>query len=184
MANLLTDDLKKQNKKEYRFRFFTMVMFLSSIVLFFGLVLSIPSYIVSLTKEKEKQSEIEDKRTKPLAEEGDIKEDALATTKEAMIVFSQEDNFISMTDLINTIIEISDNVGGIDFSGVSYVLGDEKQKESKILISGVSDTRDKLLSFTNALRSSDLFTSVELPVSNLKENINLSFSINATISLK
>ncbi|PIP86941.1 hypothetical protein COW81_02830 [Candidatus Campbellbacteria bacterium CG22_combo_CG10-13_8_21_14_all_36_13] len=162
----------------------TTVMFLLSIILFFGLVLSIPSYLVSLTKEKEKQSQVEQKRAQTTTEQDETKVEILNKTKEAIILFKKEKDPVSMTNLINTVIEIADNLGGIDFNGLSYVLGDEKQKESKVLISGVSETRDKLLSFTNALRVSGMFKAVELPVSNLKENIDLSFSINATISLE
>lgn len=50
-----------------------------------------------------------------------------------------------------------------------------------ILISGIAGSRDSLISFTEALEESNLFSLVEVPVSSLTKNRDLPFSIDIFI---
>lgn len=60
--------------------------------------------------------------------------------------------------------------------------GEKGKKGVTIVISGTAADRDSLVSFGTALKSSDSFSAVEVPVSSLTKEKNLPFSINIFIA--
>ncbi len=65
---------------------------------------------------------------------------------------------------------------GIKINSISIV--DYDKSTIRIILNGISKTRDNLTAFDKELKKSQLFQSVDLPVSNLIKNIDAGFSMN------
>jgi len=73
---------------------------------------------------------------------------------------------------------VSQQVSGVFLNGFFFT---QKQSGEWVLsITVISNTRDALLSFSNRLQQTGVFTSVELPVSNLASNRDIAFTITAS----
>jgi len=68
----------------------------------------------------------------------------------------------------------------INISGISYAVSDSKN--AVLTIDGTSGTREALVSFVKNLQALGMFKTVDLPISNLAKDKDLTFSIKITIS--
>lgn len=84
----------------------------------------------------------------------------------------------SVTDLIKVITEIKPL--GVTITSFQYV--HPHGKAGVLAISGTSATRDALVLFEEALEKESRITDVQLPISNLANNTNLSFTITVTVA--
>ena len=73
---------------------------------------------------------------------------------------------------------VSQQVSGVLLNGFFFT--QKSSGEWTLSVTGVSNTRDALLSFSNRLQQTGIFTSVELPVSNLAQNSDIAFTITAS----
>lgn len=174
MFNLLSEKRKKAVLSEYNKRRLIVGMFMLSIVVIISLILLSPSFVLSENKmsyanqSKEKALADVGKRSSPeltkYAEEIDQRIKALAP--DSQFIFSQ---------LIESVI-INKKLP-IHISGIVV----EKGKPTKVIIVGMADSRDALVSFKTSLESLGTLENIELPVSNLASDKDISFTISSNL---
>ncbi len=185
MANILPQNIKKKTHKEYHFRLIILIEILLSSLLIFNILLLAPSYIVSLIEEGNKIEQIKNIKEYNATKAVDSREDAILKTKNTLSILSTRDEEIEMSGVVEEVVNASLLGGGIDIIGISYdTIELKKEIQQRVIISGVADTRNDLLSFTQYLEASPHFSGAELPVSNLRAQENIDFSLLVFIDSK
>ncbi len=64
----------------------------------------------------------------------------------------------------------------------NFVYTSKDESSASIILEGISGNREALTTFVKNLQSTELFKSVDLPISNFTKDKNLNFSISITIS--
>ncbi len=171
MFTLLPEQHKKKLFKEYRIRLIVVFLFSVSVFFVINTALLFPSYI-SLESQKstlELQSDTLSKQIKLKDKDG------LTTTMNQI----QSDLALAKPDetrlyaAINAILD--QTTTNISIISLGYTRGVRAQ--SSINIQGVAKDRASLLMFSNNLKKELMFTSVDLPVSNLAKQTDVKFSI-------
>ena len=174
MRNLLTPKLKKHLKMEYRLRLLAVLLFLFSAAVFMGGILLIPSLVLS---EAHKNSAEEEAR---LVKQSLIqREDAsLSRTLERARTELEVIEIVQGQPLISKSVEriLKSKPDSISINTLSFSQ-DGSSSDMVIGLSGVARTREGLLSFERVLKNDPSFASVVLPVSNLAQDRNISFSL-------
>src|SRR3989344_3730340 len=157
MFNLLPKNLKEKIKTEYKLRKITVILIFIICLQLSFLIFLTPSWLISFYKEKEVTSQSEE-----------IKKHLSDSSLSEVIVTIRG---------INT--NLSKKTSSIKIDELAYILGQENTAE--IIIGGTSLTREALVSFVKALEDSKSFNKVNLPISNLAKDKNISFSISLQI---
>ncbi len=181
VINILPKEEKVFLKKEYWMRFFTMCLNLVAIVGVIAIILLLPTYFLSQSKEM-------------------FVEDSLA-------IFNKENRELSSDNIDKTINDINSKLSILDKEGAPYLVSDKiiddilasqtpgitfsqilfNKQITKILgsssleIHGVATNRDTLRSFKTNLDNNPNFSEVDLPISNFLEKTNLPFTISIII---
>lgn len=171
--NFLPEEDKRKIKKEYLRRLFVIIGIFSFSAISIGIILLLPPSIFL----KDQKHNLERQLV--------ISEERLSRGK--------IENTISLAEEINTKISLLDsgqkNVG--EKSAFIKIILEEKTNkikindfffaQGKVLIQGLSENRQNLLSFIDSLRKKKDFKKVESPVSNLIKERDIEF--NLTIEL-
>ncbi|MEX1120221.1 MAG: hypothetical protein WD509_02940 [Candidatus Paceibacterota bacterium] len=176
MANLLPKKERKRFEWEYRSRLFIVVLFFFGVTAMFGSALLLPSYFVSQSKEEsiKRQSELLQKTI--IVREKDTSVATLLATKQKIDQLTVIQNRVLQTKVIQTIIQNTDS--NITIRAFYYERKGDTQGEMKI--SGTARSRTSLLAFSDRLKKESLFSGVDLPVSSLAQDSNITFSIVLT----
>lgn len=173
MINLLPKQEKKELHREYIFRFLIVWGIAIIIVVAISAILLFPSYFLSDLKEDfveeqtnlYQQSERDEEREKIIVQLGEAREKLRA--------LSAGGESVELRLVFDNIIDYSK--GGIKISSLLYKRGDASK--SQLTISGVADTRDNLLLFSQLIENDEFFSSVVLPISNLAKDRDIDFKI-------
>ncbi len=177
MFNLLPENLRNKIKKEYRFRLAIVVLSFVILSQISFLVFLFPSWLISFYKEKDylvKSDEIS-KTISAL--------DVASTTSFIKVLNQKLSNineameYPAMMPVFDSILSVKSSA--IRLSGIYYTSTDSNS--AVVTISGMSDKRDSLVSFTDSLRKIDSFASVDLPISNLAKDKNIDFTVSINI---
>lgn len=171
MFTLLPEQHKKRLFKEYRLRLAIVFLFAVSAFFAIGSGLLFPSYI-SLKSEKT-MYQLESQSLKKQIEAKD--KVGLTTTMsqiQSNLALAKPDETEAFRAL-NAV--LSEMTGGISITSIGYTRGSGAQ--SSLNIQGVAKDRSNLLAFTNNLKKELLFTSVDLPVSNLAKQTDVKFNL-------
>ena len=178
MANILPQHIKKKTHKEYHFRLAILITTLISSLLIFNIFLLAPSYVVSLVEEQNKIEQIKNIKEYNATKAVDSREEAILKTKNTLHVLSNREGVVDMHGILEEIVGAASSAGAIDIVGISYdTLELKKEIKQRVIISGVADTRNDLLLFTQHLEASSRFVGTELPVSNLRAQEDEEFSL-------
>jgi len=171
MTTILPEKNKAEIKKTYLFGFVSKSIFALFIVTLILLVFKVAIfYTIDIeegglrlqfkeTEESEKLKLMEDQKEK-------IKE-----TEKIVELFSFDTK--KKTEVLNFVFKIKPN--SLIFNSVSI---QEDGEKIKVVISGVSDSRDSLLSFYSFLESSVFVEEIDLPASSFAKNFEIPFSLN------
>lgn len=176
MANLLPKRDRNRFEWEYRFRVLTVVLLSIAVTLVLGTIFLLPSYFVSQSKEEsiDRQSELLQKTIS--AREADLAVTSLLATKQKINQLVSVQDQVLQTEVLQSIINNTDN--NIALEGFYYKQGTDSKSEMKI--TGRAHSRTTLLSFSERLKKESLFSQVDLPVSSLAKDSNITFSITLT----
>lgn len=177
MTNLLPPQQIEKNISEYRLRLAGTALAMFAGVLVLAAVLLVPSYLLATHKrtviendpiwQNDKDGEMSREKQKEF--EGIIKE-----TNTILDTLGRTDaEFHVSEDIIEKIVGFktpSITVSGIFFDAVS--------EGSMLSIKGIATNRQSLVSFTDMLKKDPAFASVDLPISNLVKDRDISFSIS------
>jgi len=177
MSNLLPLETKKEILKERHFRTVVIALFLLSALLVLSAVWLTPAYILSKNKY-------------------DITERELNAIKKEISTVQPEDTGVLIEDINNKLAILG---GGISPKHHAYnIIGDiVEQKNNKIkitdifydksgteirvLLRGEAFNRESLSSFVREIEKNELFSRVELPISDFVKETDLDFSLTMYI---
>jgi Tfp pilus assembly protein PilN len=171
MFTLLPEQHKKRLFKEYRIRLAITFLIIVSVFFIIGIALLFPSYI-SLQTEKSTYKTESDALSKQI----ELKDkEGLTTTmdmiqSELSLVKPDETQIFRAINAI-----LNQTTSDISILSLGYTRGDKSP--SSINIQGVAKDRASLLTFSNNLKKELLFTSVDLPVSNLAKQTDVKFNL-------
>lgn len=173
---LLPEDEIKTLRKEYHIRLFITVVFFISSFLTIGIFSLIPSYIYTNSMEDkiaQKASDIEKNRKASGIDA--IERELISDNKKIKKLISDSSNTASYLNLIQSI--ISSRKPGITIDSFNISKGEGTSTPIVIIFQGKSPTREALISFREGLELERNFSKVELPISDLVKNKDLTFSI-------
>ncbi len=175
MTNVLPEQQKKILKKEYQVRLMSAYFFLISVLAILASVLLFPTYMLSSSKEKflENELNIFDKQNPELALDDLQKVISEINTNLAIL---DSGNSVD-TEVSRSVIDKFLNVPKeqIKVSRIFYTK--INQDEQNLEISGVASSRTTLNFFKNSLEKSNLYEDVNLPVSNFVKPKDIEFNI-------
>jgi hypothetical protein len=177
--NLLPKTEKENLKKGLKLRFVVSALFLLSASFLIGFILLLPSYFLA--------SSYFSKATSPefTAPKSDVPVEEIlnlpAEVGSKLSFFQSNINDVSVADYFSKIVSYLPE--GVRLNSVSFSKNQNYKEKNGIiiLISGVAANRDSLVSFSTILEKSNLFSTVEVPVSSLTKDKNLPFSMNIFI---
>jgi hypothetical protein len=177
--NLLPKTEKENLKKGLKSRFTIVALSMLSLSLFVGFIMLLPSYFLVSSYLSEVVSENNISKSK---DDASIKKilNLPVEISSKLDFFQSNISDISVVDYFSKVIGYLPK--GVRLDSVSFSRNSDKGKNSTVvLVSGTSLDRDSLVSFSTLLENSNLFSSVEVPVSSLTRDKNLPFSMNLLI---
>jgi hypothetical protein len=180
---LLPEKEIKKLKMEYRIRLFIFLIFFLSCSVFVGIISLIPAYYFSFTQEKEVLTNInnlqkgrQDRGTNTILSE-------LAESNKIIKTLKSQPKNISYSDTISQIVH--QKSAGVSINSFSITtIGTTTTATTNVVINGKASTRDVLIKFKNNLESTASVSKVELPISDLAKNKDISFSVKVTLITK
>jgi hypothetical protein len=172
MLNFILKKDREAIFSEYLLRLFTFFFFFFFFVLIILFSLFMPSVFYTEYKKENiiKQFDYVKKQVGP------NNLDPIETIKNINLLSkSLIDNKINnLSNIVDNIILLKNN--GIKINSISIT--DQDVGVFKIIVLGISKTRENLTNFDKELKKSGFFQSVDLPVSNLIKSTEADFSIN------
>lgn len=180
MANLLPVAEKKRIQTIYAKRLFIVSLFSLLILITGGLVTLLPALFASIVKEKAAHDRLNIVAEIVSAEERkNLEKNAADINKKTKILSGESERFISLSYALKKIIERKNP--HIFITSFFYDSAQEAEALRAVTISGTSVNRQTLVLFVNELRAEDIFSEVNVPVSNFVKNTDIPFSILLTL---
>lgn len=183
MFNVLPQEEKIALAKEYKFRRLIVLALLFVISFAIGLVLLFPSYLISSMNHRdtvkaleEVEAQLNTGTTKVITPEETRK------LKDQISVINASKNSNSVFALYSLILE--SKTASISILNLKYQLGPASDVPTTILVTGRATTRDSLTQFQRNLEAKTEFSSVDLPISNLAKESNISFTLTINVREK
>jgi len=177
MSNLLPPETKKEITKEQHLRTAVVGLFLLAVLLVVSVVWLTPAYILSKNKY-------------------DITEKELNAIKKEISSVQLEDSIILIEDINNKLavltegIPLENHAHNIiidilehkkDNIKITDIIYDKSPTEIRVLLNGEAFNRESLSSFVREIEKNELFSRVELPISDFVKETNLDFSLTLYI---
>jgi cytoskeletal protein RodZ len=180
MINFLSEKNKNNVKKEYSFRVATLFLIVFSLVLIFISVFLSSAHILSVYREGVISNQLamvkESSFGKSNVSLDDVKKinEIVKTISSATVYQKPASDFIkSILNSKNSAIAISSMSSDFDTNN-----------NIRISIKGFSKTRDGLTKFVKDIKSLNLFSGVDLPISSLVKSSDIDFSINLVAKIQ
>ncbi len=176
MANLLPSHERQEIAHQRARRLVSALLVLASGVFVIGTVLLVPSFVAVISSREAGRVRLE--TTRRLL---DRQKDATAaadvvSTKEKVALVTNDGDRISGSNTLAQIV-------GIVPEGISLqsVLWREEGEAVFLDMTGSASTRNELIAFGDALRSTGLFADVTIPIESLAQQTNLQFRLSLTL---
>ncbi len=178
--NLLPNEEKEILKKGFKIRVFVLLNIFLTIFFIAASIFLIPPYFLA----NEQLAVISSLNTsiKP-EDENSISKTLLIPTEIQNKINFFETNLKNKkaSDAISEVVSLKNS--GIKINSMFFnKIPQGGEAEVTMIVSGIAEKRDSLISFQSALRDSGKFRSVDVPVSSLAKDRDLPFSINLIIS--
>lgn len=172
MFKLLTEEERQKVAREYIVRRTVVILGILSIVLIVAVVGLMPSFTLSNARQNEvaERMKIADNFTL----EGDEVnlQNWLVSINNKLEILSPSLDTDRPSEFIDKV--LGQNRAGIVIDGFSW----RKDGDSiDLSVSGVASSRQALVAFEDSLSSSDYFSEVSLPISNLAQDRNINFQV-------
>ena len=171
MLTFLFDQYKKRVLSEYRVRLATIYASLLVVIFLMGTALTVPTYILLMSKLSAAQIE-KNAATTPADEKSKTIEDEVMSIRDKIALIEDNSAEIPIINVIEKLISKTDS--SIIINSLSLK---RKTDSGAITLLGVAKSRDALVSFEKRLRSEMTFSSVNLPVGSLAKSKDVPFSI-------
>jgi hypothetical protein len=188
MIDLLPKPKKNEIRQEYRLRVFVVCLAALSFVLIVVVASSLPTYLFVNSRYQAFLAESQSDETQNRISQVKEIETVVQETNKKIDQIKSGTSVFRVKDLFREILE-SRNEGIVitrlsyDFGAVPGKKGGESTANiSSVSVEGKSSDRANLLSFRDALTQKKEFTTVDLPISSLVKETDLSFSINIKLA--
>ena len=171
MFKLLTDEGKEKVSREYATRRAIVMLISLIVVMVIGIVGLFPSYVVSKVRQEEMEERAKIVRNFELEEENEALRAWLVTANQKIKTLNPELDKDRPSLLVESVLEKSP--AGLSITNILW-----SKEGNKVSVSGAADNRQALLSFKDRLDSSGEFSLVDLPISSLASDSDISFEIN------
>ena len=180
MINLIPNQDKKKMAKNFYIRLTALSFAMFGICILFTSAALLPAYFMSLTKKNIAEEKLETQKNNTVPE---LDKQSLATIKNLnnqlnLIESAQKNKFSVSKNIIQEI--LSQKMSDIKISQISYQIDPIKGKT--ITLTGLAPSRERLLTFQQALQADTNFKSVDLPISNFLKNTNIQFNLVLILS--
>ena len=180
MINLIPNQDKKKMAKNFYIRLTALCFAMFGICILFVSAALLPAYFVSLTKKDLAEERLETQINNTVPE---LDKQSLATIKNlnnqlSLIEETQKNTFSVSKNIIQEI--ISQKMSDIKISQISYQIDPKNGK--MVTLTGFAPSRERLLTFQQALQADPNFKSVDLPISDFLKNTNIQFNLVLTLS--
>lgn len=178
MFNLLPDNLKKAIKFEYNTRRVVVILIFVILIQISTLVFMFPSWLISGSKEKGLELQLEKMGQSALSADATEIRDKIKIINNEIHLLDTGLQYPSLSPLVDYV--LSKKTPSIRINSFTY----EGGKSWTLSLKGISSTRESLVSFVDSLKKDNIFSSIDLPVSNLAKNKNIDFSIVMVVTQK
>lgn len=177
MFNLLPENLKNKIKAEYKRRRLVVILFLAVCVEGSFLIFIFPTWLVSYHNEKGVVYESEQMNN--LFKNSNINptNSVIKSLNSRLGILDTALEYPKFRPFVDTV--ISNKTSSISITEFSYE--STATSSATFVLSGVSSSRESLVSYVKRLEGTKLFKKVDLPIGNLAKDKNIEFTINLTI---
>ncbi|HEY0220681.1 MAG TPA: hypothetical protein VGC58_00465 [Candidatus Paceibacterota bacterium] len=180
MFNLLPDSFKEDLTREYHLRRFIIVLFFVIFIQISFFILMLPSWVTSLSKEKEVTLRVEKMNESPLISSLNMIKPTIKALNSEIILMDRYLDYPEAMPFFSTV--LSKKETSIKINQFSYTaIG---SSTATISLQGFSATRDSLVEFKKSLDDLKIFKSVDLPISNYAKDRDINFSMTINIANK
>ena len=178
MFNLIPESLKEKIKTEYRLRRLILVFIFTLFIQATFLIFLYPSWLISSQKENEMVLQTEKMNQSQLTSNISSTTNFIKSLNAKLSIMDSTFEYPQVVPIVNII--LSQKTGSIHIDEFSYTT--ISNATSTLTLNGISNTRESLVSFVRDLKNSGKFKVVDLPISNLAKNKDISFLINLTVA--
>jgi hypothetical protein len=176
MINLIPKEEKKIMMMDFYSRLFILFLLMASFCMLVALIVILPGYFLSSTKDSIVNVKLETQKNEPLPLVG---EQSLATIKDTntkldLVEKAENNKFLPSVKVINAV--LLNKRSDIKITQITYT--NDPIKGKTISITGTAPSREVLLLFRQALEDSLAFKNVDLPISNFIKGSNIQFNLN------
>lgn len=175
MINLIPRSAKKNIVTEYWVRVLSTWLILWAFAIVCGTAILFPSYIL-ISSQVTAYEESADLASKKVA---DYESASVALIQSSQL--AREIVVLSETDSLSSYVDLFTSLQGADILIERFSLSQEDSKILPVRISGEATDRQSLASFRDRMLDHPLITEVDLPISNLASDKDISFSIIVTM---
>ena len=182
MSNLLPPQEIKRIKLLYRKRFVVVTMRAGMILVVIAGLGLVPSYIYS---QKEQNQLLAQKAIFDSKQTGELKQTLISSISYINTRLNSFNQASFASPIIASFITpiLQARVPSVYLSDFNYSATPDANT-AKVVISGVSTSRESILTFADNLRNTPGVVSVDVPITNFIKESNIPFSITITVSLK
>ena|SRR6185295_9724789 len=173
MFNLIPDSLKEKVISEYKLRRLTLVIIFLMFIQISFIILIFPSWVASYYKEQEIMSQVNELNQLQSSKDSNSLVSIIRSTNAKLNILNTVLAYPAVLPLLNTVLDSKPSTVYINkFSYTSNSLF------ATINVGGISATREGLVAFVKNLQKTNMFKTVNLPVSNLAKDKNIDFSLD------
>jgi hypothetical protein len=178
MINLMPIEEKKKMRNNFFSRLLVAVFFMFGFLGFIAAVAILPSFFVSYAKKQTVARNLEIQKNQKMPEVDQQAQMAVTdlNNKLGLIEKAMNNKYVFSQKIVNEI--LSRQTDGIKITKIFYE--NDPFKGKKIALSGVAGSREQLLQFRQAFESSNVFSNVNLPISNFVKGQNIQFNLELT----
>ena len=180
MINFLSEKNKNNVKKEYSFRVFTLFLIIFSLVMVFVSVFLSPAHILSIYRKSVISNQLGMVKESPVSKSSVSLEDVKKINEIVKVISSATVYQKPASDFIKRILNSKNSAITISFISSDF----DTNNNMRISLRGFSKTRDGLTKFVKDIKSLNLFSGVDLPISSLVKSSDIDFSINLTTKIQ
>ncbi len=178
MFNVLPDILKKEIAAEYRFRLITTVCFFVLCIQIAIVVLLLPPWMFTFYKEKDAQGQISFLQQSPDSQNAEALKNVISSTNHKINIIHTTLVYPEIVPLLNNVLLYKNEKVRIN----NFHYTTDGAGKVSVVVGGIATTRESLVSFVKKLQDSGMYSSVDLPVSNLAKDKDIEFRM--TLSIK
>lgn len=179
MFKLITEQEEEKLLREYSLRRYVVIVLALSLVLGIGVVGFLPSYLLSNSRQNEATERAHVDSLLAGSDEGDPLE-WINHINTQLNLLSPESDQAQPSEFIEALVNA--RIAGISIVSMSWGTNTKGAPQGKTLsISGIAQDRQTLINFEERINALNLFSNVSLPLSNLKKDRDIDFTLNLTV---